>query len=205
MDNETLMHMTQNCCPTIFNKCLGIVSANNFLSDKDLKECYLRSQKSLDSTFFYQIVNTSKVGEIGQHWLLVCLITIESKRKIKRKRGKTEASAYKIWLKDKIVCVWDCLGQDLSNYTNFSRRLQKITRKVYGTFQIKISLQNPSSNLCGLYCLHMAHYFSRLFYDNHLKSLKQLVLKCSAVTITEIDLVRFFNSHCKQNFKYILY
>ena len=204
MDNETLMHITQNCCPTISNKCFGIVSANNFFSDKDLKECYLRSLKSLHSSFFFQIVNTSKAGEIGQHWLLVCLITIESKSKIKPKNGKREASAYEKWLKEKTVCVWDCLGQDLSNYANFNRRLQKVTCKVDETFQIKFPLQNPSSNLCGLYCLYMAHNFGRLL-DNRPKSLKQLVIQCFAVTITEIDLVKFFNSHCMQNFKYILY
>ena len=80
MYNETLMHITQNYCPTISNKCVGIVSANNFLSDKDLKKCYVRLQKSLHSTFFFRIVDTSKAGEIGQHWLLVCLISIESRR-----------------------------------------------------------------------------------------------------------------------------
>ena len=76
----------------------------------------------------------------------------------------------------------------MPNYTNLNRRLQKITRKVDETFQIKIEHQNPSSNFRGLYCLYMAHSFGRLL-DNRLKSLKQLVIQGFAVTITEIDVL----------------
>ena len=73
MDNETLIQLTQGCCPLRFNKNLGVASADNFLVKKDLEKSF---QQSGAINFFYQIVNTSKFDQIGQHWLLVCLVAV---------------------------------------------------------------------------------------------------------------------------------
>ena len=73
MDNETLIQLTQGCCPLLFNKNLGVASADNFLVEKGLEKSF---QQSGAINFLYQIVNTSKSDQIGQHWLLVCLVPV---------------------------------------------------------------------------------------------------------------------------------
>ena len=207
MDNETLIQLTQRCCPLLFNKNLGVASADNFLVEKDFKKSF---QQSGAINFFYQIVNTSKSDQIGQHWLLVCLVAVGH-----RKRTKTPARSFclKTWMKYFVnIWVWDPLGLELSRHIWIHKRLSQLSKKVANVDVIYFPLQNPSSNLCGLYCLLMAHNFCQILDStshwslSHETLMKNILPKISTMKMfSEIDLVRYFNSHCKRNFKYTLY
>ena len=114
--------------------------------------------------FFYQIVNTSKSDQIGQHWLLVCLVAV-GKEFGHRKTRKAPARrpCLKTWMKYFVnIWVWDPLGIELSRHIWIHKRLSQLSKKVANVDVIFFPLQNPSSNLCGLYCLLMAHNFCQI-------------------------------------------
>ena len=204
MDKETLIQLTQGCCPLLFNKNLGVASADNFLVEKDLEISF---QQSGAINFFYQIVNTSKSDQIGQHWLLVCLVAV-GKEFGHRKTRKAPARrlCLKTWMKYFVnIWVWDPLGIELSRHIWIHKRLSQLSKKVANVDVIFFPLQNPSSNLCGLYCLLMAHNFCQILDSTSLWSLshetlmKKILPKISTMKMfSEIDLVRYFNSQCKE-------
>ena len=91
-------------------------------------------------------------------------------------------------------------------------------------YQIGLPIQAPTSNLCGLHCLYMAHYlieknvlqqFIRFTSSSHqcisVEEEKEEIDYLTLNTILqplrqihEIDVVRFFNTHCKLELKYKL-
>ena len=127
MDNETLIQLTQCCCPLLFNKKLGVASADIFLVEKDLEKSF---QQSGAIIFFYQIVNTSKSDQIGQHWLLVCLVAV-GKEFGHRKTRKAPARrlCLKTWMKYFVnIWVWDPLGIELSRHIWIHKRLSQLSK-----------------------------------------------------------------------------
>ena len=79
------------------------------------------------------IVNTSNSNSIGLHWTFI---------------GKKQNDVYFV----------DPLGFSLKNYPNIMSRLLNIMTEEI--FDASISLQNKNSELCGLYCIYIAHYFN---------------------------------------------
>ena len=77
------------------------------------------------------IVNSDKATQMGSHWLLLC----------NRKNKYLFA---------------DSLGLPLNNYPHVHDRLSFGDLGV--TEIIQAPLQNLNSNLCGLYCIYIAHY-----------------------------------------------
>ena len=152
-------------------------------SSKDFQTLFLHS---------YFIINTSPVGAVGQHWLLLSILRpqVFLKRQLKT-----------------LFCVWDPLGKRIQNYTSFLN--------IWWHFSKRLALENflKSSVLCkhriqtcGLHCLHMAHYSMRLA-DQH--SIKLETFHSQFVTLLEplkqmqeIDLVLFCNDHCKTMLMY---
>ena len=171
MDNKTLEEITQNCCPNLYLRNLGVSSANNFLSIADFQKCF-RTSQHLKVNFFYQIVNSSKVNQVGQHWLLVSVLSVTTAKNkhgkklfFKSKRNALEKHL-QTWKKQSaVIVVWDCLGEELNNYFWFYKRLKSLSKKVKHVLQINYPIQNPSSNMCGLNCLLMAHLLKTLIGD----------------------------------------
>ena len=77
------------------------------------------------------IVNSDKATQMGTHWLLLC------------NRNNKYLFA-------------DPLGLPLNNYPHVRDRLSFADLGV--TEIIQAPLQNLNSNLCGLYCIYIAHY-----------------------------------------------
>ena len=208
MDNLTLLQIAQNCCPAMFNKFLGVASADNFFSNKNLTQAHKLSTRG-SASFFYQIVNSDTQFQTGRHWLLFIYIVSPPRRK--RVQGKTHREIF--------IFVWDPLGETISKYEAIEKRLKNLSRSQNKVFQILFPLQNPISNLCGLYCLFMAHYLqqidlaSKVFklqaQNKQFRVILQSFINRSLIKISniaEIDIVRYFNKHCNCNFKYgILY
>ena len=88
-----------------------------------------------DNTFI--IVNSENSDEEGKHWLLIC-----------NKGG--------------IYLFGDPLGLRLDAYKKVNKRL------TYADFScqelIQKPLQPPTSNLCALYCIYIAHYVFSGYY-----------------------------------------
>ena len=84
----------------------------------------------LDQNTFV-IVNSDNSDEAGRHWLFYCKNTED-------------------------YVFGDPLGLQLRNYPNINKRL------AYADLNIKelidYPLQKPTSKLCGLYCIYIAHY-----------------------------------------------
>ena len=155
MDNLTILQMAENCCPALFRKFLGVASADNFFSDQNLAQIQEIEVKTKPS-FSYQIVNSAAQYQEGQHWLLFAYITIPSpNRKTRVKYGR-----------DVLIFVWDPLGEPMTKYKTIHKRLGRLLRSKIKTFEIQYPLQNPTSNLCGLYCLFMAHYLYQVGLAN---------------------------------------
>ena len=83
------------------------------------------------------IVNSDKAEEPGTHWLLYCN-------------------------REDVFAFADPLGLPLTYYKEIDKRL-KVTKFTVIEL-VKHQLQKPDSNLCGLYCIYIAHYvFSSQF------------------------------------------
>lgn len=93
---------------------------------------------SIDQNSF-MIVNSDKSNQPGTHWVLLC-----------NRMG------------DYVFA--DPLGLPIHLYNHISDRLS------YADFNvkeiIKDPLQKPNSNLCGLYCIYIAHYVFSGYYPN---------------------------------------
>ena len=145
----------------------GVWSCDNFpkINKRSGKKQKLAKQCRVTK---FQIINSAPSNTSGQHWLLLIAINIH----------ETER-----------VFVWDCLGRPISFYDHFHERLIKLYGRATGAFTtVKLTLQNVSSNLCGLYCLYLVHYLVRYpFIALKLHKINTLL------QTTEIDVVRFFN------------
>ena len=80
MDNFSLIHMADNCCPKLFEKLISVASSDNFFSGRDFEEI-LDSAVTTGQKFFYQIVNSAAQREARQHWLLLSYILIDPSKK----------------------------------------------------------------------------------------------------------------------------
>ena len=90
----------------------------------------------------FAIANTSPSNSPGTHWILIFSQTPEE------------------------VTFWDPLGLSLSvNYQILKKRLGVIFKR---THQLNFRIQDPNSNLCGAYCIHMAHYVYSVPSISHL-------------------------------------
>ena len=95
------------------------------------------------------------------------------------------------------VFVWDCLGQPVSLYTTFFNRLNQLYGKT-GFRQISLTLQNASSNMCGLYCLFLIHYIAKMPHE-----MSQLHEKLKLYS--EIEIIRFMNDKYNTLFRYTIF
>ena len=183
MDNSTIQQIVlQN--PYLKTSFAGVWSADNFPKQPGWtkQRIYLR-RRSKQSFYFrprlvwFQIVNTSPLGAVGKHWLLLGAVSTQYKKNQ--------------------VFVWDCLGQPLSRYKIFSQRL-KLQYEKTGFSTINLTLQNVSSNMCGLYCLFMIDYIAR----NPTKAPKEIDQKLKQ--FTEFEIIRFMNCQYHTLFRYIV-
>ena len=122
MDNFTLSNLAKNCCASSQFKFAGVWSANNF----SLPSMTMKNETLFLHSFF--IINTSPVGAVEQHWLLLFILRpqVFFKRQLKT-----------------LFCVWDPLGKPIQNYTSFFEHLMTLFKKI-GTgeiFEIKFLLQ----------------------------------------------------------------
>ena len=205
MDNFSLIQLADNCCPKLFSKFIGVASSDNFFSGRDFEEI-LDSAVTTGQKFFYQIVNSAAQTEAGQHWLLLSYILIDPSKK------------QAVTCSDAIITIflWDPLGEPIKSYRKIQKRLAALSSRTIRAFEITFPMQNPSSNLCGLYCLFMAHYLNEIHFAENVctffcKGSKSFTSKIQyftnrslskLTTVSEIDIVRFFNIHCKCNFGY---
>ena len=99
----------------------------------------------------FVIVNSDKAGAPGTHWLLY-------------------------FNREDVFAFGDPLGILLSYYEEIYKRLQ--FTKFTVTELVKHQLQRPTSSLCGLYCIYIAHYV----FSSHFPMIP---------TILEDELLRF--------------
>ena len=205
MDNLTLLQIAENCCPPLFKKFLGVTSADNFFSNQNRAQMQEYLAITGQSSLFYQIVNTSSQNQRGEHWVLIAYIIVpigSIKRSVKTARREKFA-----------FFAWDPLGYPMRRYKAINKRLKMLSGIETRSFEICFPLQNALSNLCGLYCLFMAHHLHQIGLANKIQrlsgkeSLENLnsFIACSLFKLTnfsEIEIVRFFNEHCNSLFKY---
>ena len=116
MDSVEIFKLLDKC-PKLKYKCVGVYAANKF--------------PPLPQNIF-QIVNASKAGHVGSHWLLLC------------RKGAKE------------LIFADPLGLPVDLYVDIHVRAGEF----YPTIR-ECMLQQPiqplSSIQCGLYCIYLAH------------------------------------------------
>ena len=205
MDHFSLSQLADNCCPKLFKKFIGVASSDNFFSGRDFEEI-LDSAMTTDQEFFNQIVNSAAQPEAGQHWLLLSYILIDPSKK------------QAVTCSDAIITIflWDPLGEPIKSYRKIQKRKAALSSRTIRAFEITFAMQNPSSNLCGLYCLFMAHYLKEIHFVENVctffcKGCKSFTSKIQyftnrslskLTTVSEIDIVRYFKKHFKCNFGY---
>ena len=81
-----------------------------------------------NSTFI--IVNASGKKEPGTHWLLLVCTFYDT------------------------VLFWDSLGNPIETYMEIYLRCNALYKNIN---QLVLPLQGPKSNMCGAYCIYMAH------------------------------------------------
>ncbi len=112
----------------------------------------------------FQIVNSSQKNQKGTHWLLVAR------------------------LKCGTVIFWDSLGNPIERYGEIYLRCLSLYL-LDQIEQIHLPLQSPSSNMCAIYCIYMAHIL-------YLSGKNTALSKC---TLSETELIQFVNSHLNAN------
>lgn len=104
----------------------------------------------------FVLVNSENSNSAGKHWI--------------------------VWSNVKSIFNFaDPLGLDLFlHYPNIAKRISTIPIQVQQTMRddTKMPLQNQNSNLCGLYCIYIAHFLFSSYYPN-------------ICYISETDLLRF--------------
>ena len=172
MGNVPLAKLAMKCATT-FHVFGGVWSANIFPKRKMPKERKSSGQErttvtvDICKTLKFQIVNSSPSNEIGEHWLLFCLIDYGNGVRI---------------------FVWVCLGRALSYYDRFHSRLWMLYRKSGGLKTNNLLLKKLHSNLCSLISCTWFTTWSKKPFDVS-KLQKNLLL----MQTTELDVVRFFN------------
>ena len=153
MDNSSLFQLANNCCPKLYKKFFGVASSDNFFSDRDFEET-LDSAVTAGQNYFYQIVSSAAQTEARQHWLLLSYISIGPSEK---QAPTTSDARTKIFL-------YDPSGQPIKGYSKIQKRLAALSSGTIKAFEITFPMQNPSSNLSGLYCLFTAHYLNEIHF-----------------------------------------
>ena len=175
-----------------------------FFSGRDFEEI-LDSAVTTGQKFFYQIVKSAAQTKAGQHWLLLSYILIDPSKK----QALTSDAIITIFL-------WDPLVEAIKSYRKIQKRLAALSSRTIRAFEITFPMQNPFSNLCGLYCLLMAHCLNEIHFAENVstfffKGSKSFTSEIQhftnhflskLTTVSEIDIVRYFNIHCKCNFRY---
>ena len=171
------------------------------------------TQEKLDSAvttghkYVNQIVNSAAQTEAGQHWLLLSYILIDPSKK----QALRSSDA-----KKKTIFLWDPLGEPIKSYRKTQKRLAALSSRTIRAFAITFLMQNTSSNLCGVYYSFMAHYLNEIHFAANVStffckgrksftSKLQYLTNCSLskpATVSQIDIVCYFNIHCKCNFGY---
>ena len=104
----------------------------------------------------------------------------------------------------------------IKSYRKIQKRFAALSSRTIRAIEITFPMQNPSSNLCGLYCLFMAHYLNKIHFAESVctffcKGSKIFTSKIQYLTtrslsklttVSEIDIVRYFNIHCESKFGY---
>ena len=205
MDNFSLIRLADNCCHKLFKTFIGVASSDNFFSGRDFEEI-LDSDATTGQKFFCQIVNSSAQTEAGQHWLLLSYILIDPSKK----QALTSSDVILT------IFIWDPLGEHIKSYRKIQKRLAALSSITIRAFEITFPMQNPSSSLCGLFCLFMAHYLTEFHFAESVstffcKGNKSFTSKIHYFTnrslfkltiVSEDDIVHYFNVHCKSNFGY---
>ena len=182
-----------------------MASSDNFFSGRDFEEI-LDSAVTTGQKFSYQFVNSAAQTEAGERWFLLSYILIDPSKK------------QAVTCSDAIITIflWEPLGEPVKSYRKIQKRLAALSSRTIRAFEITFSTQNPSSNLCGLYCLFMAHYLNEIHFAENVcnffcKGSRTFTSKIQYFTnlsfskptnVSEIDIVRYFNIHCKCNFGY---
>ena len=192
MDNLLLTKMASNCCANSKMTFAGVWSADNFTIPKVAQDFKGSFGASPTNTIVqsYQIINTAKSQMRGEHWLLVIAVNIQREAK------------------EPVILIWDCLGAAIQSHVDFFHRLKQEANRANvpfsHIFEINFPLQTPSSNLCGLYCLYVAHYLLKRMlpdnFENFVDDLRYILQPLK--TLNEMDLVLFTNSHCQVSLKY---
>ena len=202
MDNFSLIQLADNCCPKLFKNFIGVASSDNFFSGRDFEQI-LDSAVTTGQKYFYQIVNSAAQTEAGKHWLLLSYILIDPSEK--QALSSSDAII--------TIFLWDPLGEPIKIYRKIQKRLAALSSRTIRAFEITFPMQNPRSNLCGLYCLFMAHYLNEIHFAENVctflcKGSKRFTSKIQyftnhslskLTTVSEIDIVRYFNIHCNCN------
>ena len=105
------------------------------------------------------IVNASQKHELGTHWLLLVCVSKHS------------------------ILFWDSLGNTMETYVEIYLRCITMYSVVK---ELKIPLQGKRSNMCGAYCIFMAH---EIFSGGYM----------SKWCFTNYEVVEFINNHLGAN------
>ena len=65
--------------------------------------------------------------------------------------------------------LWDLLGEPMKNYRTKHTKGNPSSRTIR-TFEIILAIQNRNSNLCGMYCLFMAHYLNDIHFTENVSA-----------------------------------
>ena len=180
-----------------------MASSDNFFLGRDFEEI-LDSAVTTGQKFFYQIVNSAAQTEAGQHWLLLSYFLIDPSKKQALTCSDAILTSF----------LWDLLDEPIKSYRKIQKRLAAFSSRSIRAFEITCPAQNHSPNSCRLYCLFMAHYLNEIHFAENVftffcKGSKSFTSKIQCFTnrslskltiVSEIDIVRSSNIHCKYNF-----
>ena len=164
MDNITLDAMVRDCCPALWTKFGGVWSADNFHLGTSSGGHHNKHPNLCDSMIFqFQIVNSSRSNDVEPHWILLIVAAVPMKTTKNNDQYPQQQGfvGYKYIKHKSVVLVWDCMGMPIRQYTHFFERLKFLflhSTQMLEVYQIGLPIQTPTSNLCDLHCLYMAHY-----------------------------------------------
>ena len=234
MDNITLDAMARDCCPVLWTKFGGVWSADNFHLEISSGGNRNNHANLCDSMIFqFQLVNRARSNDVGRHWILLIVAAVPMKTTKnsdqypqQQQQQQQGLVGYKNSKHKSVVLVWDCMDMPIRQYTHFFERLKFLflqSTQMLEVYQIGLPIQTPTSNLCGLHCLYMAHYLIEKNVLQHFISFTSSSHQSISVEeeeeidyltldtllqplrqIHEIDVVRFFNTHCKLELNYKL-
>ena len=152
----------------------------------------------------FRIINTSKSNMKGTHWILLLTVPQSYKRNSRKKSCNLRQN----------IIIWNSLNIPLAFFIDVYTRLQMLyNNQEYILHEISSSVQKASSNLCGLYCIYAAFLFfskgTTTLKSKCLVSDEQFRANCASVLddikfMSEINLVRFFNSRLCTDYSFTL-